>query len=88
MQTNQRLGFDIVILNPQLMKKLQIGFIQKNEGVILRLPLDLGWLIVASRMIQALKTGISGIFHAIKHGTSCSHFFILPTFIQLLKREL
>lgn len=42
MQINNRdCGFDVDILNPQLMKKLQILFIQNNEGVILTLAVRL-----------------------------------------------
>lgn len=32
-------GFSIYIVNPQLMRKLQIILIQKNEGVILTLAI-------------------------------------------------
>ena len=42
MQTNHRDGgFNADIFNPQLMKKLQIVFIQNNEGVILTLAIRL-----------------------------------------------
>jgi len=42
MQTNHKgCGFDIAVLNPQLVKKLQIMFIQNNEVVILMLAIRL-----------------------------------------------